>query len=235
MFPDNETDDPSALDPDLPDADNEETDDEGNKDERSDKGTKSGVQARIDELTAKQRDAERRAEEANARLLNVLANQQRPQKEEEPEPEPDWSDPAAVAKYTNRRIDKMEQNFNQRVSQISQRFESSEFGQAVAAEAAKHGLDVDKTVQLARAVKAKGLPANVKEIIQMEIGEAVLNGTYKPPSEPSARSNAPLSSVRAPNLAPAPKEIVYPSDFDNWSPSKQIAFLNKKGVGDKPI
>ncbi len=211
-------------------------------------GRSKGAQPRINELTAKFRDAERKLQEAQSENVALRAarlvegNRPAPVIEEVDE-FPDM-DPSVKA-LMNKKLGKLEAAFSQRLAATQAEYESRFMAQEAAGIAAQHGGD-EKTQEQARVYAAglrkKGLNVSSEEAAIFALGMAVKEGRFNAPTgsapqQPQRRGAPPMGNVRGPSFnAPLPaSEKPLPSNFDSLSPDQQLAILEKRGAGDKPI
>jgi hypothetical protein len=213
-----------------------------------------GIQTRINELTAKFRQAE----EANQKLAQQLMEQQAkyaaaleqqafraqapaPQPPEDPlAPFKDQIDPTvaqAVQAAVNATRKQMEAQFNSIIQQ--QAVEQSAY--AVRAEVATLP-NVPKEVaqraeSLMRAWKSQGLPIVPQDAINFALGEYHRGQLLKAAPVMGYNPNAqvPPSVIPGQNPPPAAARQSLPANFDSLDYNQQNKILEQMGVGDQPL
>lgn len=239
MLPD-QNDESPAQDPNATESQDEGTEGEGST------GKKNFVpQERVDEITAKYRDMERKVNALEERNLALMTAQLTGGRQAAPEPEVDEypdMDPS-VKSMLKKEAAKLEAKFQRQQAATQAQYESMIMSQEAAAHAAKMGASEEVQEEAktwARDLRKNGVPINAKDAAIYALGLAVSEGRHNPGTvtqqPPARRGAAPIGSVRQPNLTPVDgSQKPLPSNFSSLSPDQQIAILEKRGTGDKPI
>ncbi len=216
-----------AQDPNAPDGQNAEST------EVVKPAVDDGVQKRIDALTAGMRDAERRAEQANERLLNHLATASATSAPVDEYAEVDPQVRKLIEASTRGLKAELQKSQNQMAGMIA----AQEARTIVAKAGIQDSAVAERAVALAAGWKSNGLQFSAAEAAQFAIGEAIMNGTYTPAAPGPQRRGAPPigGGVRSPNLNGHRQQAALPSNFDELSLDEQISLLDKRGVGNEPI
>lgn len=223
-----------AQDPNAPDG-QQEVDQEA-------KRQAEGIQLRINELTQKAAEAERRAQELaeqnNALLVAGLTRQQAPVVQEADPYE--GMDPD-LAKVIRAAVGATEKKFSAQVAaaqaQVAQ-LQQLQWAQAAQAAADRLGLDEEQraaATKLKVGMNAKGIPMNDEDAAIYVLGQATLKARQGGGTAPAPRHNATITSVRSPNLAPTRELPALPSNFDDLEPDAQIAILAKRGAHNQKL
>lgn len=227
--------DPTAL----------ESDDDGSEGgDQKEKKRNEGIEKRINELTAKTHEAERRAAAAEAtaqqqRDLNMQLLTQRGQPQEPIEDPYEDVDPK-LRKMLSEGLTAQQRKFAAQLQAQKNEFDAILESQAVQHEASSLGLDPEiskEAAAIVKGAKSRGIPVNKEEVLDMLIGKAYREGKLAvQPSQTNPRRAAPLSGVRAPPIQEASQtQKPLPNNFDDLSPEEQLALLNKRGVGNMPL
>lgn len=187
----------------------------------------NGLQARIDELTAKAYAAEARADQQaqlNATLTGRLAElSSRPAAETVEETDPE--------KRLLNRMEQMERRFSAALNQVGAGVAVSQVGRA----AAEAGVDdpriVARAEQLAFAWKNQGRDLNPGDAVNFAIGEHYRASKGKGVVPRSAAGNNPMLNQGTPAPAAVRRNAV-PENINTLSPDAQYAALEAAGVGD---
>lgn len=218
-----------------------------------DQSQNEGIQTRINELTAKFRQAEENNQRLSTQLMEqqskyttMIEQQMQAQRAPPPPPEDplapfkDQLDPtvaqavqAAVA-ATQRR---MEQQFNAVLQQ--QAVEQSAY--AVRAEIAALPNVPREVAQraesLMRAWKSQGLPIVPQDAINFALGEYQRTQMLRAAPVTGYNPNAQIAPAVIPGQIPAPAAPrgQLPQNFDSLDHHQQNILLEKMGVGDQPL
>lgn len=214
-----------------------------------------GLQARINELVAKQRQAEEIAAatqkqliEQSAQMAQMALQARQPVVPAAPPPDPlaqfkDQLDPvaaqaiqAAIAETKRQMEAQYAPMFAQQAAQLA--------GFAVQAEAAaipNLPKEVkDRAAQLASNWRSQGLNFPPGDALNFALGEYQRGQLLK--AAPVAGYNPAAAAAAQQNVTPgftpptpAPRTTALPSNFENLSRSQQLAALDAAGVGDLPL
>lgn len=241
MLPD-QTDESPAQDPNVTESQDDGSDDQGAAPKRN-----FVPQERVDEITAKYRDMERKFQLEQERNLALMTSQLTGGgRRAEPEPEVDEypdADPSVKA-MLKREAAKLRTEFQRQHAATQANYESMIMSQEAATHAAKMGASEEVQEEAktwARDLRKNGVPINAKDAAIYALGLAVSEGRHNPGTvpqqSPARRGAAPIGSVRQPNFNPVEQQTqkALPQNFDSLSPDQQIAILEKRGAGDKAL
>lgn len=219
-----------AQDPNLPD--------EGAQAAEAEKAKQqAGIQARIDELTAKSHEAERRNAalvEQNMALLTAQVSRSNETPAVDPYPDMDPSIKKMIAEATGA----VKREFQGQISRLQAQHETTLVTRDARAEAVRLGAD-DKLAaeaeKWAAHFRANGVPMNAQDAAKYAIGNALFEGRFTPGgAAPTRGAPATLGGVRSANIAQV-QHAALPSNFDDLDPDTQLAILAKRGAGDIPL
>lgn len=204
----------------------------------------SGIQARIDQLTAQMRQAQ----EQNTQLLSTVTQQaaqlaqfmqqgqkaNEPQQPQDPFANVDWSNAESVKASFQQAQQAQAAQFNSRFQQLQAQMQQNE----VLSVAAQFGVKDPAVVQYAQQAVSywtqKGVPMNAVDAIRYAAGQAAL-GQLPNATRPAMQT--PYMPTQLPGSAPAPKATqAYkrPANFDSLSMDQQEAILERELDG-KPF
>jgi len=212
----------------------------------------SGLQQRINELTAFGREQERIAKEATSGLNEAMQRLARLEgKVESAQPAPgrrqefDYSVFGDAAEPLKKALEAQQDQFQQQLAQMNANFAAQMRPTQVAAIGAGLGLPptvIQRANDLAAAWAAKGLPLIAQDAVDFAVGEAMRAGTLKLPQAGQggrAMGGSPAGATLhggSPPLMPGvsnngqPKGLVLPTNFEDLSPAQQEAWLSKNKV-----
>ena len=136
-------------------------------------------------------------------------------------------------------IDAQNNNFQQQFRQQEQQFKGMQLETEVAAIAATPGLTPEMVKQaqdIFRGNRAKGVPVLANEVVDMVIGAAIRNGTFKGtiPQQHQQRGTAP-NTLTGGSRPPGPTKA-RPANFDRMSRKDVIAhYESDDALHDTPI
>lgn len=207
----------------------------------------SGIQKRIDELTAQMRQAQ----EQNTQLLSTVTQQaaqlaqfmqqgqkaNEPQQPADPFANVDWTDANSVKQAFVQSQQTVEQKFARQYQQLQAQMQQNE----VLSVAAQFGVKDPAVVQYAQQAvqywQQKGVPMNAMDAIRYAAGQAAL-GQLPQSQFGRPAQGAPHMPTQLPGSAPAPRgngaPKGLPQNFDSLSLDQQEALLEKH-LGDKPF
>ncbi len=196
-------------------------------------GTPPGLQARIDELTAKRHAAERQAQDAMAQnqiLLQQLMEANRQPVPAQPQVDVDPELKKQMDAIMGPQIAEMRRMTAQYAQVVTLQQVDAQAPDAKVAAKAK-----DIIMQERRA--GRDVSADVAVTFALGLMAREQMTTQQAANQQRQTFNAGAGSTisgsgGAPNLAPVQSR---PADFDRWSAPQQEKFLSERGVGDLPL
>jgi hypothetical protein len=206
-------------------------------------GQNPGFKARIDELTARMREAERVAQEAVQKQMEMAAQvvaSQRP-------PPPVSVD--ALAKHREALAPELvevleaeRRQMQQTTQNLMRQLEAAQGQQAIYAEVAGNPAITSevaqKAAELYRQSKLNGSAATPQEALRYALGDELL----KQQRRVSGVANIPVGQYNAPGISlpaapppPAASNYSLPSNIDDLSLDQQLAAYRKAGFDDMPL
>lgn len=206
----------------------------------------SGIQKRIDELTAKYHEAEGRA---NA-MAQALAAQAAAGAAQAQAPQPPVDEVAQqlqqleqyspeVAKAVRAIADSIAAKSQKQLQQVQFQLESQTVSKEVVREAAAMGIKDAKVAaraeELAVSWRANGLRLSPSDALTFALGEAARtpaqarasDGRYAPPDA--------VITAASPTRTPVQKGGPAPANFESLPADQQLAWFDANGIGDKPF
>ena len=214
----------------------------------------SGLQQRINELTAKAHEAERRATEATTGFNGAMERLARLEGRLEAGgtapavQEFDYSVFGEAADPLKKALDRQAAQFQQQLAQMNGAMQAQLRRSEVATLCAQRGYPpvvAQRADELAAMWAAKGMPLIGSDAVKFALAEAVENGQFVPQAgKPGGRAmGAPPAGAtlhggtppHVPQGAPPngqPKGLVLPTNFEDMSPAQQQAFIQKNNIQD---
>jgi hypothetical protein len=230
-------------------GDNAQSPDASNEGSQSSQ-SHSGLEARIGELTAGMRDAQRDAIATRELLAAQQAEVQRLQgllaAPKVDQPGVDYSQLGDAGQVVKQAVeDAVTRTKNELTAQFQSQFkqlQSVQVQSQVASIAAQYGLSAELAAQAQSVMVGatqRGIPMVPEDAVKWALGEAMMAGKYQPPSGPTARKPGPNGNVLI-GAAPVPQPqhqrvVAMPANFDSYSPDQQHEWLSKNGMLDMPL
>lgn len=203
-----------------------------------------GLQARIDELVARAKTAEAANQELMQKMLEQnmrLMEAQRPAPQAAPDPlaqHADALDPRLVEILRAER-ERMEMSFRAKMQQVEA--QQGQYAiQAAAAQLRNVPPEVTaKAQQLYHQAKTNGSAATPDEALRYALGDWYLQQQQRGAGVmglPTTAFNAPMAVPPSVNVMPAAQPSrSAPADFESWSLTKQLEYMERSGIGDVPL
>lgn len=211
----------------------------------------SGLQQRINELTAGMREAQRESAEARQatqqamlQLAELKGAVSAGAPRQPAAPEVDYSVFGDAADPLKKVLDAQAAQFQRQLAQINSQVAAQLQASQIQTLAMQQQLPpavVAEATRLMNVISAKyGPDANATDALDLAIGQAIRNGTYKPGGVAAAGGRAmgapPAGATLhggSPSVVPVPpangqpKGLVLPTNFADMTPAQQQAYLQK--------